>query len=268
VQLIIASKEDEGLCDYTYKVKRFPSGEIEISLFEDVSGIDVFIFHKVKIGEIHDSLFEVLLVAIKCRDLRAKSVSLIIPYLPYSRCDQTSLSGLYSILEAVGIKKIITADIHSYVMPTGIEIHSIPLASLIIKDLGINLKGKLIVSPDRGGYNRAKKVSEAFGCDFACLDKIRSANSVEHILDFDVVDREIIIVDDIIDSGKTVRSAAKALSTSGAKSIEVVVTHLVRLSNLNQVDYIYTTDTVRHTSLPEKFRVLELQRTIFSNILR
>ncbi len=261
--MIIAAGGDENLCDFTYEVKRYPSGEIEICITNDISGLDVFVFHRVKVEAIHDSLFEIFLVALRCRNLGAKSVSLIIPYLPYSRCEKTSLKYLYSILEAIGIKKIITADIHSDCIPTEIPIHSISLATLIITELNIDLRGKLIVSPDIGGYNRAKKVADAFGCDFICLDKIRSGDVVEHILEFDVAGSDVIIVDDIIDSGKTVNSAAKTLKDNGVKSVEVIATHLVRLPDLNQVNYVYTTDSVRHSSYPDKFKVLKLKRNIF-----
>ncbi len=263
--MIIASGGNENFCDLIYEVTRYPAGEIEVSITKDISGVDIFIFHRIKVDAIHDSLFEIFLVALRCRDLGARSVSLIIPYLPYSRCEKTSLKYLYSILEAVGIKKIITADIHSDCILTKIPIHSISFASLIITELNIDLKEKLIISPDRGGYNRAKKVAGAFGCDFICLDKIRVGDVVEHILEFDVAGRDVIIVDDIIDSGRTINGAVRVLKDNCVKSVEVIATHIVRIPDLNQVDYVYTTDSVRHPSYPEKFRILKLQRDVFWN---
>lgn len=265
MQVIIGSGGNENLCDYVYDIKRFNSGEIEILLPQWLTNKDVVVFHRINISSVHDSLFEVLMVAMKCRDLGVKSLSLIIPYLPYSRCEKTSLKDVYYILKAVGISKIITADIHS-LDTHEIEIHNIPLASLIIKEFKVDLKNKLIVSPDTGGYYRAQQVSEEFGCDFICMDKIRVGDVVDHILKFDVAGRDIIIVDDIVDSGMTINSAAQTLKDSGAESVEVIASHLVRIPDLNQIDCVYTTDSVRHLSYPEKFRVLKLQREVFLDI--
>lgn len=266
MQVIISSAENYNLCDYVYDIKRYNSGEIEVLLPEGLTNKDVFLFHRINISSIHDSLFEVFLVAMRCRDLKVNSLSLIIPYLPYSRCDKTSLKHLYHLLKAAGISKVITADIHS-LDDNEIAIHNVPLAPLIIKEFKVNLKNKLIVSPDIGGYDRAKKVSEEFGCDFICMEKVRSENSVNHIGDFDVFNREVMIVDDIIDSGKTANSAAKALRELGTKSVEIVATHLLMPSILSQIDCIYTTNTVRHSSLPKKFKVMKLDRSVISMML-
>ncbi len=97
---------------------------------------------------------------------------------------------------------------------------------------------------------------------------MRVGDVVEHLLEFDVAGRDVIIVDDIIDSGRTINSAVRALKDNCVKSVEVIATHLVRIPDLNQVDCIYTTDSVRHISYPEKFRVLKLQRRLFLDTLR
>ncbi len=241
--------------------KRFPSGEIEVQIPHNVFGEDIFIFHRIH-QPINSSILEVLLIALKCKDLGAHSVSLILPYLPYSRSEKSSLKHIYQLLALVGIQKIITSDIHSNTNQT--EIQSIDFASHIIRECKIDLKDKIIVSPDKGGYARAKKVADEFKCEFICMDKKRSEEGIVHKLNTNVFNRKIVIIDDIIDSGKTISSAADLLFKMGAESIEVIATHLISSNEFDGIASIYVSNSIQHEILPDKYKVVNIDRILLS----
>jgi ribose-phosphate pyrophosphokinase len=235
----------------------FDSGEIEININHDIINKNIFIFHKIS-KSINDSVFTVLLIALKCRDLGAQSLSLILPYLPYSRSERSSLQYIYQLFKSVEIQQIITADIHSNT--PDIPTQSINIASNIIRECEIDMNGKVIVSPDKGGYMRAKKVADEFKCEFTCMEKIRSAKGVSHKLQYDVANKDILIIDDIIDTGNTVMSAANLLMTMGARAIEVVATHLITSRELDGITGVYVSNSIQHKSLPHQYRVVNIDK--------
>ena len=140
------------------------------------------------------------------------------------------------------------------------------MASNIIRKCEMYLNEKIIVSPDKGGYMRAKKVADEFKCEFICMEKIRSPEGISHTLNYNVANRNIIIVDDIIDTGQTILSSANLLIKMGARSVEVVATHLLTSKELDGVAAVYVSNSIKHRSLSDKYKVVNIDKILLDYV--
>lgn len=220
----------------------------------------------------------------------AKNVIAVIPYLGYQRQDHifrdgeaVSLQVIVETLEAVGVDKIITVDLHTVKIPELFKIPMIHLSALSIfakkiKGIENNLREIVLVSPDMGGIRRIKILSEMLNnSSFAVINKDRdlssgtvSAKEIEGEVDGKVA----MIVDDMISTGKTILTAAKLLKEKGAQKIYVFATHGVfsneakeNLQN-NLIEKVFVTDSVfiPKESHFEKLEILSISTLIADNL--
>jgi ribose-phosphate pyrophosphokinase len=224
----------------TYDILKFKSGEIEVTL----NGNSDLLFCKLY-KDLNLSFTAAIIAITKLRKSIKSGIRLLMPFMPMSR---SQLHSTIDILQSLGVVELFTVDPHREITKNGIKIHNISLAVEVIRKVPIKLNDLVIVSPDSGGYKRAKNVAEILNCNFICLDKIRVGNSVKHILhDRDIVEnRPLLIVDDIIDSGATINSAAQELAKCNVTSIDVVAIHGI-FSTINlssKIRKIYITNTI------------------------
>jgi len=220
----------------------------------------------------------------------AESVTAVIPYLGYQRQDHifregeaVSLQVIVETLEAVGVDKIITVDLHTIKIPELFKIPIIHLSALSIfaekiKEIENNLRKIVLVSPDMGGIRRIKILSEMLGnCSYATINKDRdlstgtvSAKEIEGEVDGKIA----IIVDDMISTGNTILTAAKLLKEKGAEKIYVFATHGIfsddagkNLQN-NLIGKVFVTDSVfiSKEKCFEKLEVLTISTLIANNL--
>jgi ribose-phosphate pyrophosphokinase len=175
------------------------------------------------------------------------------------------------ILEASGVTKVITLDLHSKQLE---GVFNVPIINLdpasiffpFYKD-DINT---VVVSPDIGGIARANNFSLFLDKDLVIINKTRDADnecSMSTIIG-NVKDKKCIIIDDIVDSGSTLCKAVELLRSNGALNIEAYITHPVLSSDSKerimdaQIDKIFVSDSIHHSSLPDKFIVTFIDQLI------
>ncbi len=196
----------------------------------------------------------------------AKSVTSVISYLGYQRQDHifregeaVSLKVVVETLEAVGVDKIITVDLHSVKIPELfnipiIHLSALPIFAKKIKELEEDLKKVVLVSPDMGGIRRIKSLSEMLdNTPFATIEKDRdlaTGTVSSKKIEGDVKGKTAMIVDDMISTGKTIMQAARLLREKGAEKIFVFATHPVFSNDAKEilmnslVERVFVTDSV------------------------
>ena len=248
-----------------YKTK-FANGEITVVIEESVRNEGVVIVSQPRSYEDMFELFETIDAA---RRSSAKEIIGIIPYLPHSRQERreegvrTTISArlFADLLQVSGLDRLITLDVHT----TAIEgFYKIPFdnldpMSLIVEKIKtLQLQDPVIVSPDLGGMKRAKKYAQALGFRMAIMDKERKkANEVDKMtLIGEVKHSDIIIVDDMIDTGGTIIKALEVLEEEGAQDMHVFAAHglfsnkaMLRFAACKQNPKLYTTNTLPYEGI-------------------
>jgi ribose-phosphate pyrophosphokinase len=182
---------------------------------------------------------EVLLLADALKRSSAKSITAIIPYFGYARQDRKaaprvpiSAKLVADLLETSGIDRIVTMDLHAAQIQ---GFFNIPVDNLFgsivfekyVNDL--NLKNPIVASPDIGGVTRARFFAKKLGLDIVIIDKRREKANQAEVMNIigDVSGKDVILVDDMIDTAGTIVKAAKALKEHGACSVIACSTHAV-----------------------------------------
>ncbi len=192
----------------------------------------------------------------------ARRITAVIPYYAYARQDRKdrprvpiSSRLLADLLETAGFSRVLTIDLHANQIQ---GFFNVPVDNLMALPIFVsyfnklNLKDLVIVSPDAGGVERARMFSKQIHAGLAIGDKRREKANVAEIMHIigDVKDKNVIIVDDIIDTGGTLYETIKALKENGAKSIYALCTHgifsgraIEKIEN-SPVEKIFVSDTI------------------------
>ncbi len=240
--------------------EKFSDGELFVRFEESVRGQTVFLLSKINMP--YEHFFEMLMTVDAARRSSAREVVLIIPYLPHSRQERrdgqrTSISSrmVADIIQLMGADRIITLDLHTNAIEGFYKIPLDPLSSLKLFVDHINalqLDNLCLCSPDFGGIKRIKQYKKQVQADMAVINKERlKANQVARMeVIGDVAGRNIVIIDDMVDTAGTLCAAASLLKELGAVSVRAYCTHGV-LSNdalqriaQSSLEKLYITDTV------------------------
>ncbi len=228
-------------------ISRFCDGEISVKYNENIRGIDVFIVQPtIPPG---DNLIELLLLIDAARRASAKRITAVIPYFGYARQDRkdqprVALSAklMANLISTAGTDRVLTMDLHSPSIQGFFDIPFDHLYSLpIFVDYIIKRKKEIpvVVAPDIGSSKRARTYASRIHSELAVVDKKRlGPNQIEAVtLIGEVKNRDVVLVDDIIDTAGTICRAADLLKDSGAKDIYAVCTHSI-LSNdaINKIE--------------------------------
>jgi ribose-phosphate pyrophosphokinase len=254
----------------------FPDEEKRIRVLDDVVGQDCVIVQSTSLNP-DKNYMELFFITDALKRSGAKSITAVIPYLGYQRQDHVfrtgeavSLEVIIETLEAVGINRIITFDLHSIRIADSFNIPTKELSALSvfaekIKENNWNDNDTVLVSPDLGGRRRIQAISGMLeDMPYALIEKNRdlsTGNVTANEIEGKILPRAII-VDDMISSGKTILTAVKLLKRNGAKDVFVFATHPVFSQNSEKIlqesgaDKIFVTDTV---DVPEKKRFSNLE---------
>lgn len=254
-------------------VQRFEDQELRIQINEPLNQKDVIIFGSTS-KPANDHLMEILLITDTAKRAGAKNIIAVMPYFGYSRQDRPSynhgpisISLIATLLEAAGITKIITIDLHSKqsegFFRIGVQnLDSTNLFTKFFKNTG-NLT---VVSPDIGGVARAQAFCKALNCDLAIINKTRKQNN-ECVMDQligNVNGKNCIIVDDIVDTAGTLCKAVDLLIRNGAKSVDACITHPVFSKNAmvliskSALGSLYVSDSIIHGNLSPKVKIVHV----------
>ncbi|ARE80999.1 ribose-phosphate pyrophosphokinase [Campylobacter helveticus] len=265
-------------------VKRFSDGEISVQIDESVRGKDVFIIQST-CAPANDNLMELLILTDALRRSSANSITAIIPYFGYARQDRKanprvpiSAKLVADLIEAAGIDRVATIDLHAGQIQGFFNIPVDNLyGSIVFNDYikSKHFENAIVGSPDIGGIARARSVAKKLGLDIIIVDKRRERANESEVVNIigDVNGKDVVLVDDIIDTAGTIVKAAKALKEKGAKSVMACCTHAVLSGEAYEriakgdLDELVITDTIPLKKEHEKIKVLSVA-PIFAEVIR
>jgi ribose-phosphate pyrophosphokinase len=266
-------------------IKKFSDGEISVQIKESVRGQDVFIIQPT-CAPTNDHLMELLIMVDALKRSSAKSISAVVPYYGYARQDRKAAPRVpitaklvADMLEAAGIDRMITIDLHAAQIQ---GFFNIPVDNLYGSVMFLdylkskNLKNPIIASPDIGGVARARSYADKLGYDLVIVDKRREKANVAEVMNIigDVDGKDVILVDDMVDTAGTLVKAAEALKKMGATSVMACCTHGVlsgpAYDRLNEgtLDELIISDTIPRNGSSDKITVLSASSIIGETIRR
>ncbi|MBF0159385.1 MAG: ribose-phosphate pyrophosphokinase [Magnetococcales bacterium] len=269
-------------------IRRFADGEIFIQIDENVRGHDVFVIQPVS-PPANDHLMELLIMVDALRRASAGRITAVIPYYGYSRQDRkeagrTPITAklVADLLNAAGVQRVLTMDLHAgqiqgfFNMPVD-NIYATPVLMEVLRTR--DTERMVVVSPDVGGVVRARSYAKRLNVDLAIIDKRRlgpNQSEVLHIIG-DVVGKDCLIVDDMVDTAGTLVKASDALLAHGAHSVTGACTHPVlsgpaveRITS-STLGELLVTDTIPLSAAAEqcpKIRVLTVSHLLGEAIRR
>ncbi len=217
-----------------FDLERFPNKELHIMLHSHVAERECVVLGSIAPPEVN--LVSFLLLCHTLKKENAHSVTAVLPYLAYSRQDKKEYQRSYAtaligdLIKASGIDQVLTVDVHSLHVK---QLFPIPLISLSpakifaeeIKKL--NMKDITIVAPDEGAIRRAEAVRKEAGIknEVAYIVKKRTENDIKLLELHGKISKTAVIVDDILDTGKTLIACCEKLREKGVQQIYIMVTH-------------------------------------------
>lgn len=266
-------------------IKNFSDGEIWVKFEENVRGVDLFVMQSTFAPA--DNIFELLMLIDAAKRASAKRVTAVIPYFGYARQDRkdqprvsVTAKLFANLLTRAGADRIITVDLHASQIQGFFDIpldHLYASTVLVkaIKKLGY--KDLTLASPDVGGVRTARAYAKRLGGDLILVDKRRTQHNVAEIMNIvgEVKDRNVIIVDDMIDTGGTFVGAAEGLKDKGAKSITGVCVHplfsgnaIEKINNSDAIEKMFVTDTIPLREKSDKIHVISVSELLAEAIIR
>ena len=264
-------------------VQRFSDGEMSPFFDESVRGCDVFLIQSTFPPA--ENLMELLLMIDAARRASAKYVTVVMPYFGYARQDRKdkprvaiSAKVVANLLSAVGADRLMTCDLHAgqiqgfFDFPVD-HLNGSAVFAPYIESL--NLDNLVFAAPDVGGVGRARSYAKLFKADMVVCDKQRKrANEIANMQVIgDVEGADVIIVDDIIDTGGTMCRAAKAIKEKGASSVRAICTHPLlsgkALENIegSALESLAVSDTIPLKKESDKLKVLSVS-DLFATAIR
>lgn len=256
-------------------IKRFSDGEISIQIGESVRGKDVFIIQPT-CAPANVNLMELLILTDALKRSSASSINAVVPYFGYARQDRKAAPRVpitaklvANLMQTSGIDRVITIDLHAGQIQGFFDIPVDNLyGSIIFNDYlkNKNLKNPIIASPDIGGVARARSVAKSMGLDIVIVDKRREKANQSEVMNIigDVSGKDVILVDDMIDTAGTIVKAASAFKEKGATSVMACCTHAVlsgsAYERINEgvLDELVVTDTIPLREPNDRIKVLSV----------
>lgn len=268
------------------RVKHFSDGEISIMIDESVRGDDVYIIQPT-CTPVNDNMMELLIMIDAMRRASAKRITAVLPYYGYARQDRKSRGRepitaklVANLIDKAGARRVLAMDLHAQQIQGFFDI---PLDNLMgLSILADYYKHKdtdnlVVVSPDMGGVARARNLAERIGVPLAIIDKRRPRPNVSEVMNIigDIEGKEVILVDDMIDTAGTITNGAQALMDRGAKCVDACCTHAV-LSGpaIERIEKSPIQELVTTNTIPlgdkkcDKIKVLSVAPIIGEAILR
>ncbi|MFT4542001.1 MAG: ribose-phosphate pyrophosphokinase, partial [Planctomycetota bacterium] len=219
-------------------VGRFPDGEVDIKVNEDIRGRDVFVLQPT-CPPVNENWIELLLLLDTLRRSSAGRITAVMPYYGYARKDRKdegrvpiSAKVVANTLLVSGADRLVTVDMHAAQIQGFYDIpvdHLYARPALLEAVLRLNIEDPVVVTPDVGGSKMARAYAKRIGAELAIVDKRRVSGSeivIENVIG-DVKGRNVVIVDDMISTGGSISQAARILKDSGALQIVIAVSHAV-----------------------------------------
>jgi len=265
------------------QVTEFSDGEFNISFEENLRGNDVYIVQSTFPPSVN--LMELLLMVDAAKRASARQITAVIPYFGYARQDRKdkprvpiTAKLIANLLTAAGVQRLITIDLHADQIQGffDVPVDHLYASSIFLPYIKkLNLPNLVFASPDTGGTRRAASYAKALDTGFVICYKQRSkANKVDSMsLIGDVTGKDVLLLDDIIDTGGTITKAAKIMIDNGASSVRGFCTHPILSGDAFEriVDSAFTelivTDTIPLKQTSPKIKVLSTS-TLLADVIK
>jgi len=247
------------------KLIKFANGEIYCEIAETVRGADVFVIQST-CHPANDNLMELLIMLDALKRASAQSITAVMPHYGYSRQDRKvrprspiSAKLVADLVTTAGATRVITMDLHAgqiqgfFNIPFD-NIYSSPVILDYIKNnIAPISKDFICVSPDSGGVERVRHYAKKLSCDLALIDKRRTEVNVAKAFNVvgEVEGKDLVIIDDMIDTGGTLCESARVLKEQGAGKIYACATHgifsgpaIERIGTSKALEAVVVTDTI------------------------
>jgi ribose-phosphate pyrophosphokinase len=262
---------------------RFKDGEFEPCFEESIRGDDVFIIQSTFPPA--DNLMELLLMIDAAKRASAKRIVAVIPYFGWARQDRKvkprvpiGAKLVANLLEAAGVTRIMTMDLHADQIQGFFDVPVDHLYSsfLFLEHLQkMDLDNLVMATPDVGGTRRANAYAKALNVDLAiCYKQRKVVNQVDSMTVIgDVEGKDVVLVDDIIDTGGTLCKAADMMLEHGARSVRACITHPLLSGNAHEnirkskLTELMVTDTIPLREQNDKITVISVA-PLFADVIR
>ena len=254
-------------------INRFSDGEINVKISESVRGKDVFIIQPTS-APANSNLMELLIMTDALKRSSAKSITAVVPYYGYARQDRKAAPRVpitaklvANLMETSGITRVVTVDLHASQIQGFFDIPVDNLYGAILFMDYIKAKkfaNPVIASPDIGGVARARYFAKKLGLDMVIVDKRREKANESEVMNIigEVKGKDIILIDDMVDTAGTMVKAASALKKLGATSVMACCTHPVLSGpayeriEAGELDELVVANTIPMTKTSKKIKML------------
>lgn len=261
----------------------FSDGEMCIYFDESIRGSNVFLIQSTFPNA--DNIWELLLMIDAAKRASAKYVTVVVPYFGYARQDRKDkprvaigAKMMANVLTSAGADRLITCDLHAGQIQGFFDIpvdHLDGSAIFVPYVEKLNLDNLIFASPDVGGTKRARAYAKFFESDMVVCDKYRTrANEIASMQVIGNVEgKDVILVDDMVDTAGTISRAATIIKEKGANSVRAIATHGVLSGNAyknieeSALEELIITDTIPQKQVHEKVKVLTVA-DLFAKAIR
>lgn len=267
-------------------IRNFSDGEIWVKYEENVRGVDLYIVQSTCSPS--DNILELLMLIDAAKRASARRITAVIPYFGYARQDRKdqprvaiTAKLVANLLVEAGANRVITMDLHT---PQLQGFFDIPLDHLYASSVTVPMLKRLqlanlaVAAPDVGGVKTARSYAKLVGdADLVVVDKRRPKHNVAEVMNIigDVDGKNVIIIDDLIDTGSTFVQCAEALKKQGAERIVGVCTHPVfsgkameRIAQSDAISVLYVSDTIPLKGDHPKIEVFSVAELFAEAIIR
>ena len=263
---------------------KFSDGEFAVSYEQSIRGRDVFLVQSTFPNS--DNLMELLLMIDAAKRASAKSINAVIPYFGWARQDRkdkprVSIGAklVADLLSVAGVDRVITMDLHADQIQGffDIPVDHLYASGVILPYLqSLKLKDLVIASPDVGGSKRANTYAKFLGVPLVLCNKTRARANVVATMQIigDVKDKNVVIIDDMVDTAGTITKAADIMMEAGAKSVRACASHCVmsgpasdRVQNSSLEEIVFT-DSIPYAQRCPKVKQLSVAEMFADTIRR
>ena len=263
---------------------KFSDGEFAVSYEESIRGRDVFLVQSTFPNS--DNLMELLLMIDAAKRASVRTINVVIPYFGWARQDRkdkprVSIGAklVADLLSVAGVNRVITMDLHADQIQGffNVPVDHLYASAVILPYLqSLRLDDVCIASPDVGGSKRANTYAKYLGCPLVLCNKTRARANVvaEMQIIGDVVGKNVVIVDDMVDTAGTITKAADLMMASGAKSVRACASHCVMSGPASDrvqessLEEIVFTDSIPYTNRCSKVKQLSVADLFAETIQR
>lgn len=222
------------------EVRKFSDGETYVEIGENVRGKDIFVVQPT-CTPVNDNLMELILMADALRRASARRITAVVPYYGYARQDRKvaprvpiSAKAVAEMLMAVGVRRVLTMDLHSGQIQGffNIPVDNLYAAPVLLRDISSKFADErqvIMVSPDAGGVERTRAFAKRLNAGLAIIDKRRARANESEAMNVigSVENKYAILLDDMVDTAGTLCAAAAMLIEAGAKEVYAYCSHAV-----------------------------------------